>query len=126
MEGWQALALREDLESMQKSELTGSVILLPFFDAYVLGIGRGRDIEPILSQPYQKLVYRPQGWISAVVLLDGVMKGTWELKSRASQTVVKLKMFSSPSAALRRALETEAERLGEFLSAKITLEVELL
>ncbi len=126
VEGWQALALREDLESMQKSELTGSVNLLPFFDAYVLGIGRGRDIEPILSQPYQKLVYRPQGWISAVVLVDGIMKGMWEFKSRGSQTIVKLKMFSSPSAALRRAMETEMERLGHFLSAKITLEVELL
>jgi hypothetical protein len=122
VEGWPALALQETLEPLQNSELTGSVNLLPLFDAYVMGIGRGLDIEPILPKAYQSLVYRPQGWISAVVLVDGYIKGTWVTTSRTSQTILKVNLFSPVSAAVRTGLEAEAERLSAFLDTKVVLE----
>ena len=122
VEGWLALALRDTIEPMQNSELTGSVNLLPLFDAYVMGIGRGADIEPILPREFQRLVYRPQGWISAVVLVDGYIKGTWVTTSRTSQTILKVNLFSPVSAAVRTGLEAEAERLSAFLDTKVVLE----
>jgi len=124
VEGWLALALRETLETMQNLELTGSVTLLPLFDAYVMGIGRGPDIEPLLPAAYQRQVYRPQGWISAVVLVDGFIKGVWEYKIRRSQTIVKVRMFSSLTASVKRGIESEAERLSAFLNTEVVLENE--
>jgi hypothetical protein len=124
VEGWRALALRTTLEPMQRSELAGSVNLLPLFDAYVLGLGRDLELEPLLPKAYQRQVYRPQGWISAVVLVDGYMKGVWEYTNRGSQTIVKMYMFASPTALVRRGIEAEAERLGAFLNTKVVLAYE--
>ena len=122
VEGWPALALKETIEPMQNSVTAGSVNLLPFFDAYVLGIGRGADIEPLLPKPYQRLVYRPQGWISAVVLVDGYIRGVWEYKNLRSQTIVKVRLFSPTSDLVWQGIEAEAERLGAFLNTKVVLE----
>ncbi len=122
VEGRRALALRTTLEPMQRIELSGSVNLLPLFDAYVLGLGRGLELEPLLPREYQSQVYRPQGWISAVVLVDGTMKGVWEHQIRRSQTTLKVRMFSSPTPAIQRGIEAEAERLGAFLNTKVFLE----
>lgn len=123
VEGWSALALRERLEPMLNLGLSGSVILLPYFDAFVMGIGRGADIEPLLPRPYQRIVYRPQGWISAVVLVDGFMKGIWEYKVQRSQTLIKVRLFSSPTTLIQKGIETEAERLSGFLNSKVVLEL---
>src|SRR4029450_5444366 len=88
VEGWQAQALRTTIVPMQKleTEADGVVRLLPLFDAYTLGLGR--DIEPLLPNAYKIQVFRPQGWISAVVLVGGQMKGVWEYKTGRTQTTV--------------------------------------
>jgi hypothetical protein len=124
VEGWRALALRTTLEPMQQHELAGAVRLLPLFDAYVLGLGRDRELEPLLPKAYQRQVYRPQGWISAVVLVDGYMRGVWEYTSGNSQTSVKVRMFASPTAAVRQGIEAEAERLGVLLNTRVVLAYE--
>jgi hypothetical protein len=121
VEGWQALALRETLEPMRRSDTTGTVRLLPLFDAYTLGIGR--EIEPLLPRARKLEVYRPQGWISAVVLVDGRIEGVWEHKVARSRTAIKVRMFSSPSAQVRKCIEAEAERLGAFWNTEVTLEL---
>jgi hypothetical protein len=126
VEGWHTLALRTTLESMQKLEPAGeagqTVRLLPLFDAYTLGLGR--DIEQLLPRAYKSRVFRPQGWISAVVLIDGRMGGVWEHATRHSQTTVKVRMFASPAASLRKAIEVEAERLNAFLDTEVVLQFE--
>ena len=122
VEGWHALALRETLEPMRNLESQGSVNLLPYFDAYTMGIGRGADIEPLLPKAYQRLVYRLQGWISPVVLVDGYIKGIWEPKAQRKQTVLKFRMFTPPAAATREGIEREAERISLFLNAKTVIE----
>jgi hypothetical protein len=72
--GW---ALAEDLESLEAAQPQRTVNLLPAFDQYVVGAPRG---EPgVLGPAYAERVYRPQGWISPVLLVDGVIRGTWEV-----------------------------------------------
>lgn len=125
VEGWHALALRATLEPMQKLEAVaapGVVRLLPLFDAYTLGLGR--NIEPVLPRAYKSRVFRPQGWISAVVLVDGRMQGVWEYETRPSQTTVKVSMFASPAASVYEGIEAEAERLNAFLNTKVVLKFE--
>ena len=121
VEGWQAIALRETLEPMQRLEMPGGVNLLPLFDAYMMGIGRGADIEPLLPEAYQSQVYRPQGWISAVVLVEGYIQGVWEYQTRGAQTSIKVRMFAAPTGSVRSGIEGEAERLGAFLNTKVEL-----
>jgi hypothetical protein len=120
VEGWRALALRETLKSMEQSDTKGTVRLLPLFDAYTLGIGR--DIEPLLPHARKLEVYRPQGWISAVVLVDGRIKGVWENKAARSQTTVKVRMFLRPSASIRNRIEAEAERLEAYWDSAVAIE----
>lgn len=120
VEGWQALALRETIEPMQRSDTTGTVRLLPLFDAYTLGIGR--DIEPLLPRARKLDVYRPQGWISAVVLVDGRIEGVWEHKAGRARTTVKVRMFSPPKGPIRQGIEAEAERLEAYWKAEVALE----
>jgi hypothetical protein len=121
VEGWRALALRSTLAPMQSLETPASVRLLPLFDAYVLGLGRGLELEPLLAREYQRLVYRPQGWISAVVLVNGYITGVWEYQTRRSQTVVQVRLFSVPTVAIRQGIEAEAARLGAFLNTPVVV-----
>jgi hypothetical protein len=106
---------------MQSLEAPASVHLLPLFDAYVLGLGRGRELEPLLARVHQRLVYRPQGWISAVVLVNGYITGVWEYQTRRSQTTVKVQLFSAPTAVIRQGIEAEAARLGAFLNTEVVV-----
>ncbi|MFN8414121.1 MAG: winged helix DNA-binding domain-containing protein [Anaerolineales bacterium] len=122
VEGWRALALRSTLDSIQKQEVSNTVYLLPLFDIYVLGLGR--DLEPLLPAIHKRRVFRPQGWITAVVLVNGSIKGVWEYKTRNTQTVLKIRMFSKPTALIRKGIEAEAERLAAFFKTNISLEYE--
>lgn len=107
--------------AMRGLEKTAETIqLLPLFDAYTIGIAR--DIEALLPKAYKRQVFRPQGWISAVVMAGGRMKGVWEYGKRRSQSVVKVQMFSPATARVRRGIEAEVERLGAFLNTAVALE----
>lgn len=122
VEGWRAFALCSTLEPMQRLEVSETLHLLPLFDAYTIGIPR--DLEPVLSQVYKSQVFRPQGWISAVILINGSMQGVWRSTTRRSQTIVNLRLFCSPSALIRKRIEAEAERLCNFFKMKVLLEYE--
>ena len=124
LEGRPTMVLRATLEGIRNAELSGTVSLLPLFDAYVMGIGRSSDIEGLLPLEYQRLVYRPQGWISAVVLVDGYIKGVWEYKRQHSQMTVMIRMFSAPTASVKHGIDAEAGRLGAFLNTQVVIEYE--
>jgi hypothetical protein len=59
-----------------------------------------------------------------VVLVDGYIKGIWEYKRQSAQTTVKIRMFSSPTAAIKKGIEAEIERLSAFWGSEIALEYE--
>lgn len=120
VEGWQAFALRSTLEHMETLEASETIHFLPLFDVYTLGLGRG--IEPLLAQAYKKLVFRPQGWISAVVLVNGSIQGVWQSSTRRQRILVNVRLFSSPTTATRKGIEAEVERLRDFFQKDISLE----
>lgn len=123
VEGWQAFALRDSLASLEGRPPTGIVRLLPSFDPYTHGL---IDCEPLLPQALRNLVFRPQGWVSAVVVLDGRIAGVWDRTSKARRTAVDVRMFSTPSRSVREAIVAEAERLHGFLDADIAVGVATL
>lgn len=120
VEGWRALALRSTIEPMQEAGVSGVVRLLPLFDAYVLDIGRTG--EPILPKQYWKQVFRQQGWTTAVVLVDGIIKGVWDYKTAGAQTAVKVELFDPPTKHIQKGIEAEAARLEAFLNTAVVLE----
>jgi Winged helix DNA-binding domain len=83
-----------------------------------------KPIEALLPRTYKSLVFRPQGWISAVVLVNGWIKGVWQYKTQRTQTPLKVRMFSIPTTSLKKSIEAESERLGAFLNTKVVLEFE--
>ena len=94
--------------------------LLPGFDQYVVGAPRGAPA--ILPDAHRAAVYRPQGWLSPVVLDDGRMAGTWALERAKGAVAVTVTPFARRSAALRAGVEAEAERLAAFLGGPLALD----
>jgi hypothetical protein len=62
-------------------------------------------------------IYRPQGWISPVLLVNGFMQGTWRHEIKGSRVEVVVEPFVKLSGNIRRAAALEAERLANFLGA---------
>ncbi|HUY77470.1 MAG TPA: winged helix DNA-binding domain-containing protein [Ktedonobacterales bacterium] len=123
VEGWRAFALRESLAAMQQLDPAETAIhLLPLFDAYT--IGAPRDQEALLASAHKGRVFRQQGWISAVVLVNGSIQGVWSHSARRAQTTVKVQLFSAPSAAVRKGIESEVERLAGLFKTSVVVEYE--
>ncbi len=123
VEGWKATALCSTIESMERAEaehVEHTVRLLPMFDVYVLA--RSRNLEPVLAMEHKGKVFRLAAWVSAAVLVDGRIKGVWEYETRKQQTVVKVRTFDAPSPKLRKEVEGEAERIGNFLGTGVAVE----
>ena len=123
VEGWRAFALRTTLEPMQHIEPGETILLLPLFDAYTIG-APPRGCEPLLAPAYKSQVFNQQGWAFAVILVNGSMQGVWQQKTQRSQTLVKVRLFCSPTTAIQKGIEAEAERLSDFFKTKVVLEME--
>lgn len=119
VEGWQALALKSTVEAIRQSGVSGVTRLLPLFDAYVLDIARMG--EPILPKQYWKRVFRQQGWTTAVVLVDGIIKGLWDYQATESQTTVTVELFAEPTRQLQEGIMAEAAWLGDFFGTTVKL-----
>jgi hypothetical protein len=123
VEGWRAFALRATLPLIQSVESGEVVHLLPLFDAYTIG-APPRGCEPLLAAAYKHHVFNLQGWTFAVVLVNGSIQGVWQHTARRLQTVVKVRLFSSPTAMIRKGIEAEAERLSAFFKTRVSLAYE--
>jgi hypothetical protein len=115
VEGSKAWLLSSDLRELRDLAPRRSVRLLPAFDQYV--VGASCHAERLLSGIPRARVYRPQGWISPVLLVNGRIEGVWrhEVKNRTIDIVVE--SFSKPPGWVRKAAGLEAERLAAFLDS---------
>jgi Winged helix DNA-binding domain len=72
--------------------------------------------------PFKARVYRPQGWLSAVLLVGGRMDGIWRQETKGRRLLVTIEPFAGPPPAwARRAAKAEAERLAAFTGAQLEL-----
>jgi hypothetical protein len=123
VEGWRAFALRTTLPFIQSVAPVEQIHLLPLFDAYTIG-APPRGCEPLLSAAYKSQVFNQQGWTFAVILVNGSIQGVWQYKLRRSQTVIRVQLFSSSTAAIRKGIEADAERLSYLFEKEVLLEYE--
>jgi len=122
VEGWRSTVLKATIEPMLEMEPSGKVNLLPAFDMYTVGLARGKDLERLIPLDWQKKVYRQQGWVSAVILVDGYIKGTWEFQNQHNQAIITVALFEPVTTYIRDGIAAEAEHLAKFLNTKILFE----
>ena len=126
VEGMAAYALAADLPALAAAGGgrpgaggPGTVRLLPAFDQYV--VTATLHAERLMPGPFKARVYRPQGWLSPVLLVDGRMDGTWRQEARGRRLLVTLEPFTGLPGWARRAAEAEAERLAAFAGGRLQL-----
>ena len=96
------------------------VRLLPAFDQYV--VTATRQAERLMPGPYKARVYRPQGWLSPVLLVGGRMEGVWRQEVTGRRVRVTVEPFTgSLPARARRDAEAEAERLAALAGGQLEL-----
>lgn len=123
IEGDPYLALAADVDGLASARPVESVRLLPGFDQYVIAATRHAErLMPALG--LRPLVYRAQGWISAVLLVNGLIHGVWrhERKGRRLQVTIEPFPAAKPPKAAREAAEAEAVRLAAFMGGDLALE----
>ena len=86
--------LAADAEAAAAAEPDGAVRLLPAFDQYVVGAPRGDD--DVVPAAERARVYRPQGWLSPVLLVDGRIAGVWSHERAGDRLVVEIEPFAAP------------------------------
>ncbi len=114
------LLLREDVEALNRSAVPGgSIRLLPLFDSYLLA---HQEKDHLLSPKHYKRVYRNQGWISPVVLIDGVIAGVWSHKLQGKRLLVSIEPVRKLSKKERAGIEREAKHLALFFDSELDLQ----
>jgi hypothetical protein len=130
VDGTAAYTLADDLPGLARAGGGGgagpgaggprTVRLLPAFDQYV--ITATLQAERLMPGPFKDRVYRPQGWLSPVLLVGGRMDGTWRQEAKGRRLLVTIEPFGGPPPAwARRAAEAEAERLAAFTGGELEL-----
>lgn len=113
VEGTAAWALTADVEELAAAEPVRTVRLLPAFDQYV--VAATRQADHFLAGPHADRVYRPQGWLSPVLLVDGCMAGVWSHQAKGDRLTVTVEPFTDLPAHAERGLAVEAGRLAAYL-----------
>jgi Winged helix DNA-binding domain len=123
LDGAAAYALAADLPALAASGAGGgspTVRLLPAFDQYV--VTATLHAERLMPGPFKARVYRPQGWLSPVLLVGGRMEGIWGQEAKGRRVQVTIEPFAGPlPASVRRAAEAEAERLAGVAGGQLEL-----
>lgn len=113
------LALKSDLKHLEKPDASEgqSVCLLPKFDPYLLG---HKDRARIVNSEYMKLVYHPAGDITACLLLNGRISGTWNYKKTSKKLVITITPFCKLSKDILKLIDHSVKNMGFFFGVRET------
>jgi hypothetical protein len=120
VEGLRTWVLRRDRAGLMAAKPPRVARLLPAFDPWVLGASR---VEGLLDRAHKPLVYRAQGWISPVVLVDGRIVGVWKHTQKGRRLLVEIEPFVRLPKWARSQVEAEAERLAGFLGGELAVSI---
>lgn len=113
VEGWSAAVLGEDLEELAQAGFERPLVrLLPHFDSFLLG---HRQRDHLVPAAHHARVYRPQGWVYPVVLVDGRAAGVWEQARQGDRLRVRVTGFGPFPRRAAAGVRQEARDLGRLL-----------
>ena len=110
--------LPADADPAGEPAATG-VRLLPAFDQYV--IAATRHVDRLTPVPAGPRIYRPQGWLTPVLTVDGRIDGLWRLERKGRRVLVSIDPLKKLTRPVRTAAEAEAESLARFLEGELEL-----
>jgi uncharacterized protein YcaQ len=119
IEGTPAWIAAAAVARLRRHEPRGSVRLLPGFDQFV--IASTKHSARLMPGDHRALVHRQAGWVSAVLLVDGMLEGVWSWTRTGSRVGVTIEPFREQPAWVRRGAEAEAERLATHLGGELRL-----
>ena len=95
------------------------VLLLPGFDPYV--------VAPISARAYTipdgfvDRVSRTAGWLSPVLVVDGVVRGVWTHERSGDEVRIEVAPFGPISPATKKSAAEHAQSYGHILDAEVTV-----
>jgi len=119
VDGSAAWMLADQLEEAASAKPASVACLLPGFDQWV--IGASRSAPALLDPEHKARVYRNQGWISPVLIVNGRMEGVWRHERNGKRLLVEIEPFGRTPKWARAQAEAEAERLAGFLGGELAL-----
>lgn len=117
VEGWKATVLTASLPDIQAAKPSGMMRLLPYFDVYTIAVAK--QAESLMPAEHKAKVYRPQGWISPVLIDDGRIIGTWEYETKKAKILVTLFPFEPLTTRQKDALFPQVQRLALFFGGNV-------
>ncbi|HET8916119.1 MAG TPA: crosslink repair DNA glycosylase YcaQ family protein, partial [Propionibacteriaceae bacterium] len=100
----------------------GTVLLLPYFDAYAVGSHPRSRLFPGRAAT-RTLAPSGQAGNHPVLLIDGVVAGIWHQRRSGRQIEVTVEPLTRLTAGQRRALVHQVDRIGEIFEGKPRLAV---
>jgi len=102
---------------MRRARISEPVQLLPLFDPYLMGYAK-RD--HLVDRAYAARVSRTAGWISAVVLVEGKVAGTWTYALNNKTLRVTLAPFERMPARVTAQVKERVTEIAQALGATRT------
>jgi hypothetical protein len=122
VEGTAGWVRRDDAAALAVAEVTPSVRLLPMFDPWVNELPR--QVDWLLPIDRHDAVHRVAGWVSAVVLVDGRVAGTWEIAGGAkARGTIQVTPFGGWRGGVRKELAPEVDRIAAYLDRPLALRI---
>ncbi|HEU4907251.1 MAG TPA: winged helix DNA-binding domain-containing protein [Propionibacteriaceae bacterium] len=121
-DGTRAWVVEGDTSMPAANEALGSVLLLPYFDSYVVG---SHPRDPLFPGQATARARAPSGQAGnyPVLIIDGVVAGVWHQRRSGKWidvTVEPLNMLSLPQ---RRALQAQVDRIAGILNGEPRLTI---
>jgi Winged helix DNA-binding domain len=111
-----------DTEMPPGENAEGSVLLLPYFDAYIVG---SHPRDRLFPGKAARRALAPSGQAGnyPVLLIDGAVSGVWHQRRSGRQMEVTVEPLIRLTAGQRRTLEIQVERMGWILerNARLTI-----
>jgi hypothetical protein len=101
------------------SDEARGVLLLPGFDPYVVAPISARAYS--VPDGYVDRVSRTAGWISAVLVVDGVVRGTWTHELAGGRLAIEVAPFGRITRAVRTTAEEYAQRYATLLGTEVAM-----
>jgi len=114
--------LSKDVADLAVTKPSKVVRLLPAFDQWVTCASR--RVPALLDPAYRQQIYRLQGWVSPVLLVNGKMAGIWKHERKGRTLSVEISPFAKLPSWTRPHIAHEAERLATFLGGDLKLSIE--
>ena len=112
-------ARSDDVDDLAAARPSNQLRLLGGFDQWVLG--PGTDDGRVVPAKRRSAVSKTAGWIAPVVVVGGVVSGTWEM-NKDEAVVSWFKEAGKPPA---KAIEGEVKRLSGLFDRKLASRVEV-